>query len=137
INDSLSTWGTSPIKQTIKLKDIIARPQVKLRSLVPVLEDLEILLSDIEIRESEIVEAAEIEMKYHGYIEREKAMAEKITRLEELKIPEWINYHELKSLTYEAREKLSKVKPSNIAQASRIPGVSPADVNVLLIKLGR
>ncbi len=137
INETLSKLGTSQIKQTVKLKDIISRPQVKFADLESLLPDLKELVSGIQIRKREAVEAAEIEMKYAGYIERERVIASKITRLENLSIPDWINYHELKSLTFEAREKLSKVKPSTIAQAGRIPGVSPADVNVLLIKLGR
>jgi len=137
INDKLSELGTSTIKQKVKVKDIIARPQVTIHDLISVIPELEKLLNNIPSRKWAALESAEIEMKYSGYIEREKLIASKITRLENLQIPDWINYNELKSLTYEAREKLSKARPTTIAQASRISGVSPADVSVLLIKLGR
>jgi len=137
INGKLEELKTSPIKQSLKLKDVITRPQVGILDLVDILPDLESLLDSIVLRRREIVEAAEIDMKYAGYIEREKLIAAKVTRLEDLKIPTDIKYSDLKSLTFEAREKLTKVKPETIAQASRIPGVSPADVNVLLIKMGR
>jgi len=137
INEKLSELGTNHISQAVKLKDIIARPQVSIADLIGLLPDLEELVNDINIRKKEALESAEIEMKYSGYIEREKIIAAKITRLENLQIPEWINYNEIKSLTFEAREKLSKIKPKTIAQASRISGVSPSDVSVLLIKLGR
>jgi tRNA uridine 5-carboxymethylaminomethyl modification enzyme len=137
INKKLEELNTTPIKQALKLKDVITRPQVNINDLTAVLNDLKTFIEKIPGRKREVVEAAEIEMKYAGYIEREKAIAAKVERLENLQIPEGINYNELKSLTFEAREKLSKIKPKTIAQASRIPGVSPADVNVLLIKMGR
>lgn len=137
INGFLETQNTSPIKQSIKLKDIVTRPQVTINLLAEILPDLQNILIQFEKRRFEIVEAAEIEMKYAGYIDREKLIASKAERLEDLHIPEGIDYYALKSLTYEAREKLTKLKPTTIAQASRIPGVSPADVNVLLIKMGR
>ena len=137
INGKLEDLNTSPIKQSLKLKDVITRPQVTILDLVDILPDLKDLLDNIGLRKREVIEAAEIEMKYAGYIEREKMIAAKVTRLEDLKIPADIKYSDLKSLTYEAREKLAKVKPETIAQASRIPGVSPADVSVLLIKMGR
>jgi len=105
--------------------------------LCEILPDLESVLSEVYVRRREVIEAAEIQMKYAGYIEREKLIASKADRLENLKIPDSINYNELKSLTFEAREKLSKIRPETIAQASRIPGVSPSDVSVLLIKMGR
>ncbi|MCK5820810.1 MAG: tRNA uridine-5-carboxymethylaminomethyl(34) synthesis enzyme MnmG [Bacteroidales bacterium] len=137
VNDKLAELGTSHIRQKIKLKDLIARPQVSINDLLEVLPDLQELVSSIAVRNREALESAQIEMKYSGYIEREKLIAAKIARLENLQIPEWINYNEIKSLTYEAREKLSKVRPATIAQASRMSGVSPADVSVLLVKLGR
>ncbi len=137
INSTLEERKTSKIKQTIKLKDIISRPQIALSVLIDRLDDLKNLTEAIDKNRKRILESAEIEMKYTGYIEREKGMAQKISRLEELSIPDWINYNELTSLTFEAREKLSKVKPKTIAQASRIPGVSPADINVLLVRLKR
>ncbi|MEA1875711.1 MAG: tRNA uridine-5-carboxymethylaminomethyl(34) synthesis enzyme MnmG [Bacteroidota bacterium] len=137
INKKLTELNTNPIKQTVKLRDVIARPQVCINDLIEVLPDLNKQIENIQVRKREAVESAEIEMKYSGYIEREKLIAAKISRLENLQIPEWINYNEIKSLTYEAREKLSKARPQTIAQASRMSGVSPADVSVLLIKLGR
>lgn len=137
INEKLAELNTNPIRQTVKLKNIIARPQVSITDLIGVLPDLKKQIDSIPERKREAIESAEIEMKYSGYIEREKLIAAKISRLENLQIPEWINYNDIKSLTYEAREKLSKVRPETIAQASRMSGVSPADVSVLLIKLGR
>lgn len=137
INEKLAELNTNPIRQTVKLKNIIARPQVSITDLIGVLPDLKKQIDSIPERKREAIESAEIEMKYSGYIEREKLIAAKISRLENLQIPEWINYNDIKSLTYEAREKLSKARPETIAQASRMSGVSPADVSVLLIKLGR
>ncbi len=137
INEKLISLGTNGIKQKMKLKDIISRPQVKIDDLREVIPELEEIISEIELRKNEVVESTEIELKYAGYIDREKLIAEKITRLEQLKIPEWIKYNELKSLTFEAREKLTKVRPETIAQASRISGVSPADISVLLVTMGR
>lgn len=137
INEKLAELNTNPIRQTVKLKNIIARPQVSITDLIGVLPDLKKQIEGIPERKREAIESAEIEMKYSGYIEREKLIAAKISRLENLQIPEWINYNDIKSLTYEAREKLSKARPETIAQASRMSGVSPADVSVLLIKLGR
>ena len=137
VNPLLTKLGTNKIKQKVKLRDIVVRPQVAIEDLRTVLPDLDEKIRSIKVRRREVIESAEIEMKYAGYIEREKAIAEKISRLEYQKIPDWIKYNELTSLTFEAREKLSKVKPETIGQASRIPGVSPADISVLLIKLGR
>ncbi len=137
VNEMLAQLGTPEIKQKIKLKDIVVRPQVSIKDIELILPELKEKIEAIENRRREVVESAEIEMKYAGYIERERSNADKITRLEYLKIPDWIDYNEIKSLTFEAREKLSKVRPETIAQASRIPGVSPSDISVLLIKLGR
>lgn len=137
INDLLEKLGTSGIKQSVKLKDVVTRPQVKIVDLLNPISELAQLIDGFGKWRNEIIEAAEIEMKYAGYISRERSLAEKMERLEDLSIPEGIDYYQLKSLTFEAREKLSKVQPRTIAQASRISGVSPADVNVLLIKLGR
>lgn len=137
VNALLEKLDTAPIRQSMKIKDLITRPQINISHLTELLPELKAMYLELGDRAFEIFESAEIEMKYAGYIEREKVIASKIERLENLRIPEHIDYYELKSLTYEAREKLSKVRPETIAQASRIPGVSPADVNVLLIKLGR
>ncbi|HBB90926.1 MAG: tRNA uridine-5-carboxymethylaminomethyl(34) synthesis enzyme MnmG [Bacteroidetes bacterium GWF2_49_14] len=137
INPALERLGTPAIRQKIKLKEIVARPQVSLTALVPVLPDLEKIVEGFTEWRIEILQNSEIQLKYQGYIEREKQIAEKIKRLENLKIPRKLNYSDINGLTMEAREKLSKIQPETIAQASRIPGISPADINVLLVQMGR
>ena len=137
INPALERLGTPAIRQKIKLKEIVARPQVSLTDLVPVLPDLEKIVEGFTEWRIEILQNSEIQLKYQGYIEREKQIAEKIKRLENLKIPRKLNYSDINGLTMEAREKLSKIQPETIAQASRIPGISPADINVLLVQMGR
>jgi len=137
VNPELERLGTSPIRQKIKLRDIISRPQVGIHDMIPVLQELKMATENLSDRKLEILESAEIKLKYEGYIEREKLIAEKIKRLENLKIPMGLNYGELTGLTMEAREKLARINPKTIAQASRIPGISPADINVLLVKMGR
>lgn len=137
INNMLERKGSSPIRQKVKLKEVITRPQVTTGDLMEELDDLRELISGLEEWKPEIVDGSEIRMKYLGYLEREKNIAEKIKRLESLKIPEWIKYEELGGLTMEARQKLSRIKPLTISQASRIPGVSPSDINVLLVTIGR
>jgi tRNA uridine 5-carboxymethylaminomethyl modification enzyme len=137
INDLLESSGSTPIRQKMKLKDIITRPQVGITDLSNVIVDLKELTGGLGKWSHEILEGAEIRMKYMGYLEREKNNAEKIKRLEALKIPDWIKYDELAGLTMEARQKLSKIRPLTISQASRIPGISPADINVLLVTIGR
>lgn len=137
VNPTLEKLGTSPIRQKIKLRDVVSRPQVSIHDMIEVVPELGNITNTIADRRLEVIESAEIRIKYEGYIEREKQIAEKIKRLENLKIPRNINYGELTSLTMEAREKLAKIQPETIAQASRIPGISPADINVLLVKMGR
>ena len=138
INDALETLGTSPLKQGVKLVDLILRPQITIMSLVPYIDALRHEVEKLEeTRRDEIIEAAEILIKYQGYIDRENLVADKIHRLEELRLPSTIDYASMKSLSTEARQKLEKIRPVTVAQASRIPGISPSDINVLLLLMGR
>ena len=121
----------------MKAITIAARPQVKLKELLEKMEIGRKVLKKMGMRKDEYTEAAEIKIKYEGYIQREKIIAEKIKRLEKLKIPEDIEYNELMSISTEGRQKLSRIKPENIGQAGRISGVSPSDINILLMYLGR
>ena len=136
INPTLESLKSSPIRQKIKLIDIISRPQVTIPKIVDSIPSLKEFIFDNNLRE-EIIEAAEVLIKYSGYIEREKLIADKLNRLENLVIANKFNYMEITSLSYEARQKLTKINPKTIGQASRITGVSPSDINVLLILLGR
>ena len=113
------------------------RPQIKISDLVNYIRKLKSLIEKIDERKDEIIELAEIEIKYNGYIRREKEQAAKIRRLENIKISEKIDYNKLKSISTEGRQKLERIKPGTIGQALRISGVSPADINVLLIHMGR
>jgi tRNA uridine 5-carboxymethylaminomethyl modification enzyme len=131
-NPILVLKETAEIKQAVKLRDLIMRPQISLNDFIKVIPELVNIL-DHEERKQEILESAEILIKYTGYIEREKDLAEKINRLEYIKIHDGINYSILQSLSTEARQKLNRIRPSTIGQAARIPGVSPSDINVLLI----
>ena len=137
INRFLETVQTNTILQKLKAITIASRPQVEIKALLKVLKGGEKLKAVNSIRFNEIAESAEIKIKYEGYIQREKIVADKIKRLESLKIPEDINFSELLSISTEARQKLSKIKPANIGQAGRISGVSPSDINILLMYLGR
>ncbi len=137
INEYLSKMDTTPIRQTVKLVDLVMRPQLTLQGLTTQISDLETLMANIHHRKNEIVEAAEICIKYVGYIEREKANAQKLERLEHIVIPDGFDFRKINSLSTEARIKLSRIKPRTIGQASRIPGVSPSDINVLLVHYGR
>lgn len=138
INPALEELGVSPLKQGVKLYDLILRPQLSINSLANYIAPLaEIISSFEENRRNEIVEAAEILIKYQGYIDREQQIADKISRLEHIQLRGKINYDEVKSLSTEARQKLVKIDPETIAQASRIPGISPSDINILLLLLGR
>ena len=136
-NGLLEGLETAPIKQKTRLVELLKRPQVSLTALMSVHTGIEAILEGISPWEREVLEGSEIAIKYSGYIQREKLIAEKIKRLENLKLPDWINYSEIKGLTMEAREKLAKVKPESIGQASRMSGISPSDINVLLVMLGR
>ena len=137
INDFLEKCETAPIKQSLKLVELVFRPQVSLQGLIAQIPDLHQLIESFPNRKKEIIEAAEIAIKYEGYIERERSNAQKTTRLEHVTIPAGFDFRKLTSLSMEARIKLSRVKPQTIGQASRIPGVTPADMNVLLIHFGR
>ena len=138
INPALEQLGTTPLKQGVKLYDLILRPQLSIIMLAPHIKALQEKLDAIEPeRRDEIVEAAEILIKYQGYIDREQMIADKIRRLEDVKLAGKINYAEVKSLSTEARQKLERINPETVAQASRIPGISPSDINILLLLLGR
>jgi len=136
-NDSLSQIGSSTLKEGCKLISLLERPELSFQILKDFIPELNDALESISNRREEIIEATEIRIKYAGYIERERIIADKISRLEKVKLPKDIDYNMLSQLTIEARQKLSRIRPVNIAQASRIPGVSPADINILLVLLGR
>ena len=137
INELLKQNGTSPLKQKRKLVDILLRPQVNITHLYNVIPELQEIVKDIPARRDEILESAEILIKYSGYIDREKHIAQKLNRLEHIKIPNNFKFNEVQSLSIEARQKLESINPDTIGQASRISGVSPSDISVLLIYLGR
>ena len=138
INGYLESLGLSPLRQSMKLRDVLLRPQLTIDMLAEQIPHLKKAIAKIEKgRRQEIVEAAEILVKYEGYIQREKVIADKISRLEKVKLRGKINYMEVQTISTEARQKLTKIDPETIAQASRIPGISPSDINVLLLMLGR
>ena len=136
INSYLKSVGEEPMTQGRKLYDVVLRSKVTFSALAETLPDLRQFIAEHEIG-PEVIEEAEIQIKYKGYIEREKFIAEKLHRLENIRIPSDFDFHRLQALTIEARQKLSRIRPATIGQASRIPGVSPADINVLLVKFGR
>lgn len=137
INPKLEALGTTPLRAGCKLIDLIARPHLNLTNLSEIIPDLKTALETPVNRKEEIAEAAEIKMKYKGYIERERLIAEKMHRLEDIKIKGRFNYSELHEISTEGRQKLERIDPETLAQASRIPGVSPSDINVMLVLLGR
>lgn len=137
INDALEALGTTPLRQGCKLIELINRPQISIEGIAEHIPALKRELDKITDRKEETIEAAEIRMKYQGYIERERIIADKLARLESIKIKGRFDYDSIQSLSTEARQKLMKIKPETIAQASRIPGVSPSDINVLLVLCGR
>ena len=137
INNALEEMGTVPLQKGCKLMDLITRPQVGIMSLAKHTNALRQLIDSIPNRREEIVEAAEIQIKYNGYIHREREIADKMLRLENIKIRGKFDYDSIKSLSTEARQKLVKIDPETLAQASRIPGVSPSDINVLMVLMGR
>lgn len=137
INPKLEALGTTPLRAGCKLIDLIARPHLNLTNLSEIIPDLKAALDAPANRKEEITEAAEIKMKYKGYIERERLIADKMHRLEDIKIKGRFNYSELHEISTEGRQKLERIDPETLAQASRIPGVSPSDVNVMLVLLGR
>lgn len=137
INSKLEAIGTTPLRAGCKLIDLIARPHITLSKLSEIIPSLKEAINAPQNRKEEIAEAAEIKMKYQGYIEREKIVADKMHRLENIKIKGRFKYNELHEISTEGRQKLERIEPETLAQASRIPGVSPSDINVLLILLGR
>lgn len=137
INSKLEALGTTPLRAGCKLIDLIARPHLNLTNLSEIIPDLKAALDAPANRKEEIAEAAEIKMKYKGYIERERLIADKMHRLEDIKIKGRFNYSELHEISTEGRQKLERIDPETLAQASRIPGVSPSDINVMLVLLGR
>lgn len=137
VNAFLESIGTTPLREGCKIFDLIARPQINMANLSEISPQLKELLDAAPNRKEEITEAAEIKMKYKGYIEREKIIADKMHRLEDIRIRGRFKYSEMLQLSTEARQKLEKINPETLAQASRIPGVSPSDINVMLVLLGR
>lgn len=137
INPWLEELGITPLRQGCKLIDLVLRPQLSLVQLAERVSALGRLIGELPSRKAEIVEAAEILIKYSGYIQREREQAEKISRLDYVQIPSHLEYAELSALSTEARQKLERIRPKTIGQASRIPGISPHDVNVLLVLCGR
>ena len=137
INPKLEALGTTPLRAGCKLIDLVARPHLNLQNLSEIITDLKAAMDAPSNRKEEIAEAAEIKMKYKGYIEREKLIADKMHRLENIKIKGRFKYSELHEISTEGRQKLERIDPETLAQASRIPGVSPSDINVMLVLLGR
>ncbi len=137
INSALEALGTTPLREGTKLADLIARPQITLTGLAEIVPELKEAINAPINRKEEIIEATEIKMKYSGYIEREKMVADKMHRLENIIIKGKFDYNNMQQLSTEARQKLEKIDPDTLAQASRIPGVSPSDINVMLVLLGR
>jgi tRNA uridine 5-carboxymethylaminomethyl modification enzyme len=137
MNDFLKKTGTSPVRQKLKLVELAKRPQVKLTELKDHIPEMEEMYQAFGKRGNEIFESAEISIKYEGYINRERLMADKIKRLEKIVLDDHFDYDRLKSISTEARQKLARIKPKTIGQASRISGVSPSDISVLLIYMGR
>lgn len=137
INSFLETQGTSPLREGCKLVDLVNRPQLSFDSLRQAIPALQETIDKIPNRREEIVEAAEIQIKYSGYITREQQIADKLTRLENIKIKGKFDYMSIKTISTEARQKLTRIDPETIGQASRISGISPSDINILLVLLGR
>ncbi len=138
INDGLERLGTAPLSHGCKLFDLVLRPQISLENLADLVPALRDELDKVPAsRKEEIIEAAEILIKYSGYIKRERIIADKISRLENIRIKDKFDYNSIQSLSTEARQKLTRIEPETIAQASRIPGISPSDINILLVLLGR
>ena len=136
-NDTLVALNETPLKEGCRLISLVNRPQLSILLLAEYIPELKELLDSIPNRREEIIEATEIRIKYAGYIDRERMIADKLQRLENIKLPKTIDYNSLQQLTIEARQKLTKIRPETIGQASRIPGISPADINILLVLMGR
>jgi len=137
VNGALEAAGSTPLVYGCKLEDLVARPELNFEKLYKIVPKLHELIEHLPNRQEEIAEAAEIHIKYKGYIEREQMVAEKMHRLENIKIKNKFDYPNLTAISIEARQKLEKIQPETLAQASRIPGVSPSDINAMLVLLGR
>lgn len=137
INTHIEQLGTTPLERGCKLIDLISRPQINIEKIADYIPKFADILNNITDRREEIIEAAEIRLKYNGYIKREREIADKMQRLENIHIRGRFDYNTIQSLSTEARQKLNKIDPETLAQAGRIPGVSPSDINVLLVLLGR
>jgi len=137
VNSALESMGSTPLVYGCKLEDLVARPELNFEKLFEIVPELKNRIASLPNRKEEIAEAAEIHIKYKGYIEREKMVAEKMHRLENIKIKGKFDYPNLSAISIEARQKLEKIQPATLAQASRIPGVSPSDINAMLVLLGR
>ncbi len=137
VNEYLITNDSAPLKQSVKLNDIISRPQVKLKDLVEILPSLNNKVSDLNEVRDEIIDSVEISIKYSGYIEREKQLADKFKRLNDIVIENKFDYLNIHTISTESRQKLARINPKTLGQASRIPGVSPSDISILLVMLGR
>ena len=136
LNSYLVNVGSAKLKQGVKLMDVILRPQIRLKHVIPLFPELDEMVSKLD-NPDEIVDAVEILIKYSGYIEREKLMADKFKRLNEIKIEGKFDYASIHTISTEARQKLASIQPKTLGQASRIPGVSPSDISVLLVLMGR
>jgi tRNA uridine 5-carboxymethylaminomethyl modification enzyme len=134
INDLLERLESSPIRQKVKLDSILSRPNLSLTDLKEILPELQAFLQPFD---PEFVDLAEINLKYEGYIRKEQEMVDKMNRLEELRLHDQFDYRQIEALSKEAREKLSRLRPRTIGQASRISGISPADISILLVHIGR
>lgn len=137
INTYLEQIGSTPLQQTTKLSDLVLRPQVSIAALSEALPELKVFIEGLASQQDEVVESTEINIKYEGYIHRERLAADKLQRLDKIHIPQAFDYTTIQSLSTEARQKLSRIQPTTIGEASRIPGVSPNDISVLLVLMGR
>jgi tRNA uridine 5-carboxymethylaminomethyl modification enzyme len=137
INGALESIGSTPLVYGCKLEDLVARPELNFDKLMDIVPDFKEMINKLPNRKEEIAEAAEIHIKYKGYIEREQMVAEKMHRLENIKIKGHFDYPNLTAVSTEARQKLERIQPETLAQASRIPGVSPSDINAMLVLMGR
>ena len=137
INAALESFGTTPMQFGATIASLVARPQLSLKQLASAIPSLKAALDTEDARQEEIVEAAEVLIKYDGYIKRERQIADKMHRLEDIRIKGHFNYEQLHEISTEGRQKLMRINPETLGQASRIPGVSPSDINVLLVLMHR
>jgi tRNA uridine 5-carboxymethylaminomethyl modification enzyme len=137
VNDFLKTCKTSPISQKTKISNLILRPQVKLNQFVSENAFIQSVLSELDDLDSDLIDSIETVIKYDGYIEKERELAQRFEKYENMPLKVDFDYKKLKSLSYEAREKLSRIRPQTIGQASRISGISPSDISVLTVFIGK